>query len=198
MNRSFILKRDRVVISSLFLVILLILSCSITYSPAPKGPCPIDTLLIDKTLLPESTFYETGSRSADGAPARVGIERIGTSFASLDKGGVNHDVYRFNKDTEAFQEFKDVSKYYFINEANKPEWEQPKDLSNLKLHAYAYKIACSIITDVEPNVEVCQFVAQYGPYVTYLNVDMIALNYNDLSKLVSDIDRRMNLCLDKN
>jgi hypothetical protein len=154
--------------------------------------------LIDKTSLSGSIFYETGSRSSDDAPARVGIEKIGTSFASYDKGGVVQHVYRFWRDSEAKQRFEDVSKYYFIKQKDGTEWEQPKDLDNLRLHADAYKVACSIIITVEPNVEVCQFVAQYGPYVTFLHADMVALNHNDLAKLVSEIDQKMSSCLNRN
>jgi hypothetical protein len=197
MNRLLIQKHNTSITSSVLVVIFLILGCSITFSPPPKGPCPIETLLIDKTSLPEKIYYETGSRSTDDAPARVGIERVGTSFASFDKGGVVHDVYRFINEVEAQQEYENVATYYFINEKDRTEWQPPEELSDLKLNADAYKVACSTILDVEPNVQVCQFVAQYGPYVTYLNVDMIALNHDDLANLVSDLDHKINLCLDE-
>jgi hypothetical protein len=73
----------------LFLVLgLTTQACGITFfpTPIPEGPCSIDTLLIEESILPEGVFTETGSRSIKDAPARVGIERTGTSFSSPDRG----------------------------------------------------------------------------------------------------------------
>jgi hypothetical protein len=157
-----IVKHNFAFISSLLLVLFILLGCSITFSPPPEDPCVIETLLIDKASLPENIFYETGGRSRDDAPVRVGIERIGTSFASFDKGGVVHSIYRFITEVEAQQEYENVATYYFIKEKDRTEWKTPEELSDLKLSADAYKVACSTIFNVEPNVQVCQFVAQYG------------------------------------
>ena len=190
-------KHERVISGCLLLLLILSSGCGITFSPLPKGPCPIDTLLIDNISLPGAIFHETGSRSANSAPAKVGIEKIGTSFSSYDKGGVVQYVYRFSNARDAQKEYDEVSKYYFSKQKNSTTWESPGDLNNLKLHADSFKIACSTLMDVDPNVEVCQFTAQYGTYETYLSVDMIALDHNDLLRLVGEIDRKMSLCLDR-
>lgn len=198
MKRLFIrIARKKIILGSLSLLFILSAGCGISLNPPPKGSCPIDSLLIDNTSLPGTIFQETGSRSANSAPARVGIEKIGTSFSSYDKGGIVQDVYRFSSFKDAQKEYDEVSKYYFSKQKNSTLWKPPEDLNDLKLHADAFKIACSTLTDVEPNVEVCQFTAQYGIYETYFSVDMITLDYNDLSRLVGEIDHKMSLCLDR-
>lgn len=183
--------------SYLWLLIGLSMGCGISSPPPRKGPCPIDTLLVEKTFLPQDIFHETGGRSSDDAPARVGVEKIGTTFSSYDKGGLVHHVYRFEKDTEAFQEYQKVSEYSFAKKKNITEWGEPYDLKDLEIDADAYKFACAKILDVEPIAEECKFVAQYGPYETDLTVDMIVLDYNDLSEIINEIDNRMSLCLAK-
>jgi hypothetical protein len=112
-RNEMIYKHTPVISGVLVLLIPLSLGCGISFSGPPEGPCPIDTLLIDKTSLPETIFYETGSRSAEDAPSKVGIEKIGTSFASFDKGGVEQYIYRFISNSDAKQEYEDVAKYYF-------------------------------------------------------------------------------------
>ena len=160
--------------------------------PLPEGACSIDTLLISETALPKGIFEETGSRSADSAPARVGIEKIGTSFSSFDQGGLVHDVYRFRGIDEANSEFEDVAHYYFVPRKSETDWLIPADLVPLPIQADKYKVACTTIK--EKNVEICQYVAQYGKYVTYLNVNMIALDHTDLLFIVQDIDHRFLNC----
>ena len=161
--------------------------------PLPQGPCPIDTLLIDETALPIGELKETGGRSADDAPARVGIEKIGTSFSSFDQGGLVYAVYRFWNADGAKEEFEHVALSYFMSREDETDWTTPIDLMSLPIQAGIYKIACTTIKGKE--VEVCQFVAQYDVYAPYLSADMIALDHNDLLFIIKDIDRRFVSCL---
>jgi hypothetical protein len=185
-----------IVTGSLLLMGALLSGCGITVSQYAEGPWPIETLLIDKSSLPANIFYVPGSKSEKAASSRVGMERIGTIFESNNGGGVVQDVYRFSNVRDAQNEHNDVSKYYFSNQENRTIWEQPEDLKYLKINADAFKIACSTIIDINPNVEVCQYVAQYDSYMTYLSADMVALNHNDFSRLISAIDQKMSLCFD--
>jgi hypothetical protein len=198
MEESSFQKRRLLSWGCLISITFLMLGCSIMLSPLSEAPCPIDSLLIEATSLPEIIFQETGGRSSEDAPARVGIEKAGTTFASFDKGGIVNHVYRFEKAEEALQEFQHVSRYSFSQTKDITEWVEPGKLIDIDLHADAYKAACSLIINVEPNVEVCKFVAQYGPYETDLTVDMIALDHSDFVNLIVDIDQKMSVCLDRN
>ena len=201
MKKSRLSKSFPLLITSIALII--ILSGCI---PVPEGPCQIDTLLISEAALPKDVLEETGSRSVDSAPASVGIEKIGTSFSSVNQGGLVQDVYRFWDAEGAKDEFEDVAQYYFIPREHETEWTTPTDLASLLLQADRYKIACTTIP-VRANryeigntatkardIEICQFVAHYDVYVIYMHVNRIALDHNDLLFLIQDIDHRFSSC----
>jgi hypothetical protein len=178
----------------IILLITIILSgCCYSSSSRPEGPCPIDTLLIESSALPADVFYETGERSLEDAPAKIGVEKIGTSFSSFDKGGVIHHVYRLITPDRAREEFEIDARNVYIPREGETEWITPPDLENLMLVADRYRLACTREKGID--YEICQFIAQYGPYFTNLHVDLGALTHDDLARIIMDIDKKMSQCL---
>lgn len=178
-------------IISISIILLVLSGC---YSSSPPPPCPIDTLLIDGSILPPGIFSETGGRSSEDAPGRVGIEKIGTSFSSPRQGGLGQDVYRFWDVEEAGKEYKGFLSWFDPQRAETTAMT-PNDLKDLPIHPDQYRIGCS--KSVETGVEICRFVAQYDVYDTFLSAILVALNHNDFSKIIQNIDSRMVQCRKK-
>jgi hypothetical protein len=167
----------------------------ISFRALPDPPCPIESLLLDVSLFPGEGWEETGSRTERGAPSRLGIERIGTSFSTPTKGGANQDVYRFWDAREARKGYRELVNSWFSPQAGYSEWATPPDLANLLTHANQDQLACSVY--VSGQVEWCQYIAQYQPYVIKLSADMLAISHEDFIELVKEIDRRATSCLEQ-
>ena len=157
--------------------------------PIPEGPCLIQTLLISDTILPAGVFYETGSRSEYDPPAKIGIEKIGTSFSSEDAGGIIHNIYRFNSDTEAQDEIEQIVKYEFENTSN-TEWFSPPIA--LDINADKFGLACRQLS--QHGVR-CRFAAKYKVYISDFLVNLMALHYDDLKSIIEHLDNSMLSCI---
>lgn len=155
----------------------------------PEGPCLIQTLLISDTVLPIGIFYESGSRSEYDPPAKIGIEKIGTSFSSEDAGGIIHNIYRFNTDKEAQDEIEQIIRYEFENTIN-TEWFFPPIAPSIT--ADKFELACM---QFPQNGARCRLVAKYRVYVSDLFVDLIVLNYDDLKSIIEHLDNSMVACM---
>jgi len=182
-------KRWTITVLSSFLIMQL--SGCIRCFKVPPGPCPIDNLLLSQSDLPTTIFTETGSRSATGAPARVGIEKIGTSFSSATQGGLNQAIYRFLDLDDAQREILEIIQYEF-NTQTSAEWS---DLTlGISLHANLYKAACKV---VRSKFLFCRYVAQYDIYLMDFDADLIALNLKDFIGMIQLIDQKAVRCLEQ-
>lgn len=65
----------------------------------------------------------------------------------------------------------------------------PDGLLGIDLIADEYLLGCT-----QNEIETCLFVALYEKNVVEFKVDMHSLTYDDLVKLLIDIDRRMQSC----
>ncbi len=184
------MKKIFVSILCAILLLLLLSGCFLLSRPSlPEAPCSISTLLVPDDVVPRDVFYETGSRSAKDPPARVGIEKIGTSFSSEDAGSLVHDIYRFSTEQEAQDEIELIITYEFKNK-NEVQWFSPP--INPQINADKYKLACM---ELSAKGVRCRLVAQYKVYLSDLTVDLIALNYDDLKSIIEDLDNRMVACI---
>ena len=61
------------------------------------------------------------------------------------------------------------------------------------MNADQFQLMCRI--HVGSNVERCQYIAQYQPYVVEFRADTLALSYEDFIGLVKEIDQRVTSCL---
>jgi hypothetical protein len=189
--------KQRMIRNTLLITVLILMSgCSYTvfsFRPSPDPPCPIESLLLDVSLFSGEGWEETGSRTERGAPSRLGIERIGTSFSTPTKGGANQDIYRFWDSQGARKGYKELVNSWFSPQAGYSEWATPPDLVNLSTGANQAQLACSVY--LSGQVEWCQYIAQYQSYVIKLSTDMLALSHEDFIELVREIDQRATSCL---
>ena len=158
----------------------------------PPAPCPIQELLLDVSAFPDYDWEETGSRSERGAPVRMGVERIGTAYSTTN-GGALQDVYRIGYESEARKAYKDSTKSWFTPAEDRTEWATPEKLNNLTVSADLYRAGCN--NRKLGDLEECQYVAQYGPYVIRFFAHMHALSYEDFIELVKEIDHQATSCL---
>lgn len=177
-----------------FLTILFSISCLVACSfqnniskSSKNAPCAIDSLLIPSNLVPSNVFYETGTRTDYDAPAKVGIERIGTSYSSASSGGLIHQIYRFSTAMDASDEFNTLITYDFLDN-DEQNWFLPPIATNIT--ASKYKLACERISDSI----YCRLVAQYDIYISDLQINLIDLNYDDLENIILELDMRMVSC----
>lgn len=168
--------------------------CYIRFDPPPEAPCPIEGLLLGIDDLPKSDWFESGTRSTDGAPMSIGVERIGTSFVNSGLfDGVNHQIYRLMDEKSAKKAYVDVEEVDFQTKHYLKEWELPAELSQLPLSADYHKIGCNIFK--HSGSEECNFIAQYGPYVLRFSIRLQDLRYSDVVALIEIIDQRMSECI---
>jgi len=155
--------------------------------------CPIEHFLVAQSQLPEN-IWESGSEpSADQAPSRVYAEKIGTSFFTSSQGGIVQQVYRFSDLESAIRYYQeDVSGWYSQSEFE-TEWIMPDDFLDLPLTADVYDLRCS--NSIYNGAEKCRFFAQYANDVIEMSVSMGAINHEQLTGLVIDIDQRMKECI---
>jgi len=172
-----------------------LLSGCIRCDPPPAAPCPIEGLVLGSVDLPGSSSDWFGEASSiDGAPMRIGVERIGTSF--INSGlfdGVLHDIYRFENEDNAFNAYKDVEEEELATEKYLYEWSLPFELSSLKLSTETYIVRCNFSSVT--SAEECRFLAQYGSYLVRFSIRLHDLQYADVVTLIQEIDSRMTECL---
>lgn len=162
----------------------------------PKGyscPCDIQDVLLEASEFPDNSWIETGSRSISGAPLRMGIDRVGTSYSTVNDGALN-EAYQFKNDNQAKKAFNNSSKTWFISSEYRTDWMIPPELDKLAVNADRFQVGCNHLVD--DGNEHCQYVAQYGSFVVYLLAGMNSLSYEEFNIIVSIVDQRAINCLD--
>lgn len=170
----------------LFFITTLLIGCSVR---SEKSACILGDLLLDNSAFPNDIWKETGSRDIEGAPSRLGIDRAGTSFSTQGQGGSVQHIYRFstieNANINYFESQRDWTN--LIAEGN--NLSIPDELPEINLRADEYLLGCT-----KDEIETCLFVALYEKDVVEFMVDMPSLTYDDLVKLLYEIDSRMQSC----
>jgi hypothetical protein len=163
-------------------------------SALPPPPCPIENLLLDKSLFHEE--FSRGIPDKDSAPARFGIDKIGVGFGTMTKGGAVQDVYLGGSTKEAQEEFVDWAKWDFSSREGWTEWYIPGSFNYQSPVADQYRFAC--YKHIASGVETCQAIGQYGPYLTRFHTDLSTiLTYQDLERMLQAIDEKAARCLEE-
>ena len=167
------------------------LSCGVTISNAtpPPAPCPIESLLVDESVVPDEWYF-----SMYGDPtSRFGVEFEKVHFNS-QYGGGTQNVYREWTEREAQRGYRSLVKSWFSPQGELTEWVLPSELSYHGLIADQMQLGCA--TDIFAKTQRCQFIAQYGVYVVWFQASMSeVMTYSDFEVVLRDIDRRMAECL---
>lgn len=180
----------------LYLMVLVTLSACSVLGKVDKpieSSCPIEDLMIDKSLFREG-WYQEGPPSERAAVIRFGINRLSVGFLSQRHGVVGHDVYegRSFEETEK-QYFKEVDSWFAPREGW-TEWYIPREFSYQSAIADQYRFEC--YTHNASGVETCKMMGQYNVYLTALHADMSPImTYYDLDRILRSIDNKMAACL---
>ncbi len=159
----------------------------------PKGPCPIDTLLITQSQLPGNIWESGGAPSADMASSEVGVEKIGVAFFTSSQGGISQQIYRFLDLDEPLQYYNRSVSGWYSQRKDETKWLTPDDLRDLPVAADRYDLRCS--NSLHTGVENCWYFAQYTSYVVELNATTLVISHEQLSGLIIEIDQRILQCL---
>lgn len=186
-------------ISSVGLIILLVLlvgsTCGVN-EPITLPPCPIETLMIDKSYLPEEMLWYQEIPSRRGAPVRWGVDKLGVGFSSQKNGGVIQDVYRGENFDQAEDGYFDLVTSWFDSREDETDWYIPSMFNYESVIADHFRFGCR--THKPSGVESCQMVGQYGIYVTRFRADISSImTYEDLEHILQTIDDKMAQCLGK-
>jgi len=172
-----------------FMVLLLAVAIGCS-APLTEETCQLDTMLLYTSSFPNNIWEEIGSRDSRGAPSKLGIGRVGTSFSTPTQGVAVHIIYKFATIDNASEIFPRLESSWFNLAPEGSVWLSPPELQNLNLNSDNHKIDC-----FTQEIETCQFVAQYRNYVVEFKADMPALAYSDLINLLDVIDQNMLMCI---
>jgi hypothetical protein len=186
MNEVIMMRKSLATLVAVLFVVL-ITGCS----PSPqKTACEANNLLLDISAFPTNVWKEIGSRDRRGAPSRLGIERAGTSFSTPTQGVAVQDFYRFSTIDEAEKNYAELQTDWFNLAPKGSILISPLELQNVQLGADTYRLGCT-----QHVIETCRLVALYQTFVVEFKVDMPSLTYNDLVRLLQEIDRKMMSCI---
>jgi hypothetical protein len=165
----------------------------ITCTSPPAASCPIETLLVDKSVVPVE--WEQQGPPGD-PPDRFGIERIDILFSTPTYGGGVQDIFRAWDKHEASRGYRDFVRASFSTRDNETEWKIPPEITYRSQVADQSRLGCS--THLPSGTQRCQFIAHYEVYIVRFDADMSeVMTYADFECVLQDIDRRMAECLDR-
>lgn len=167
----------------------------------PPPPCPIESLIVDSTVLPEQLDSSGTMEPAD----RFGVEFIRFSAHNSHNysfGGVTQTIYREWTEQEAERGYNDFAEAYFYPKRNffchdeVVEWEIPLELSYRSDVADRARLGCMVGCTTDPKV--CQYIAQYDMYVIWFYAQMSeVITYTEFEHILQEIDSRMAECLNR-
>lgn len=177
---------------------LILLSCSVfgrANEYVVPSVCPIEFLMIDASALPEG--WLGGTPRVKSAPVRWGVDKLGITFLSESAPGVTlQDVYRganFKDTSDGY--FELMTDWFHVDKGN-TEWYLPLRFRYKNTVADRYQFGCATVK--HNGVEFCQFVGQYGLYITRFHTVMSSgMTYDDLEQILGVIDDKMAQCLSK-
>jgi hypothetical protein len=175
------------------IVIIVATACQIEPTAYPQR-CPVEDLLLDKSLFHED--FHRWSPSKDAAPMRFGIRKVGVGFSSETKGGAIQAVYRGPSVKETQRQFTNFAGSEFSSREGWTEWYIPDSFDYQSSVADQYRFSC--YRHIASGVETCQAIGQYGPYLIRFHADMSSiLTYQDLDRMLQAIDEKAAWCLGK-
>jgi hypothetical protein len=180
------------------LVPLIFLSCSVcggVDEHVVPPACPIEFLMIDASALPEG--WLGGTPRVKGAPVRWGVDKLGITFLSESAPGVTlQDVYRGANYKDTSDGYFELMTDWFHVDKGNTEWYLPLRFRYKNTIADRYRFGCATVR--HNGIEFCQFVGQYGLYITRFQTVMSSgMTYDDLEQILRIIDDKMTQCLDK-
>ncbi len=185
---------SKISVSTLIITFILSLSlaCRLTESAAPP-PCPVENLMINKSLFPED-WDQQGPPRERAAPVRWGIDKLGVTFISQKNGVALQDVHRGRDVNETENGYFDNVTSWFHSGKEETEWYIPSDFNYESPVANRYRFGCH--THTPSGVQSCQLVGQYGVYLTRFRTHMSPImTYEDLEHILQTIDNKMAKCL---
>lgn len=182
----------RVLIVATLLVSATTSCCGVVLEgPPPPAPCGIESLLVTESLFP--TGWKEESARVEDAPARFGVEKIGKGFSSAEPLAI-HQVYRATDASAAARGYEDFQSD-FASRDDQSDWIVPGGLSYKSSIADEFRVGCAV--RYPSKQERCLFIGHYGVYVVRFHTHMSPelMTYQDLERILLDIDRRMAECL---
>lgn len=174
-------------------IIVIAIVLSSCCNPPSEAPCSIEGLLLTIEDLPPGKWEEAGSRSIKGAPMQIGVERIGTSFATNELfDGVLHDIYRFESSKSAYHAYSDKKEGIFSVRNYLNNWELPTELSHIHLTADQHKFECNVFEST--GADECILWAQYKSYLVRFSFRQHDLKDSDVISMIETIDKKMAQC----
>ena len=188
-----------ILLDTLTLCSMVLMTGCIRYTP-PASPCPIETLLIDETLIPKPLV---GLGHSD-PPDRYGIEFQETLFIYPQKyngGKIRQTVYRTEDDWQAVRGYEEFVETYFYAgrgfhcKDEETVWESPSEIAFETLVADEWQLGCTMNCSTDPQV--CQYIGRYGVYFVWYYAQMSdVVTYAEFENILEDIDTRMAQCLE--
>jgi hypothetical protein len=180
---------------TLVVMLVALLACSIqgkTDKPI-ESRCPIEDLMIDKSLFQEE-WYQEGPPEQKTALIRFGIKKLSAGFISQRHGVARHDVYEGENFEETERQYFEEVDSWFSPREGWTEWYIPRGLNYESSIADQYRVGC--YTHKTSGVETCKMMAQYDVYLTRFHSDMSSImTYYDLYRILQTIDNKMAECL---
>jgi len=170
-------------------------------APPPPPACPMDTLLIDQTVIPEPLIELGRDEPAD----RYGVEFEEIRFFHpLEEygGDIRQTVYRGLNEQQAARGYRDfVDSYfypgsYFFCRDEGAVWELPPEMTFESSIADEWRLGCTAGCSTEPQY--CQYIGRYGVYFVWYYAWMSdVVTYAEFENILEDIDGRMAQCVEQ-
>ena len=156
--------------------------------------CPLDTLLLEKDLFPDKTYFEPLVSPIAEYPITSFAQgfslELSNDIYSVDAG--NYWVVYWKSYQSAQGEFDNDLKNSFITDATRGPWNTPKEISFTSSIADDYYTACGISLGYYK----CRTIAVYGRYFVRLGTSISeqGITYSTYNKLLQAIDEKMFSC----
>jgi hypothetical protein len=180
-----------------FVTLLGLLACSVirTNEAIVPPPCPMENLMIDKSLFPEG-WHQEGPPRQRSAPVRWGIEKLGVGFLTQENGVAGQVVHRGENFSHTEDGYFELVDSWFDSEEDATDWYIPPEFNYESAIANHDRFGCR--TYKPSGVESCQLVGQYGVYLTRFHTFMSPImTYDDLAHILQAIDDKMAQCLNE-
>ena len=165
--------------------------------PAPQREFPVQDLLVDATVFPES--WQTW-RGPEPIPERERGEResfyVAFRYEGLEPGilGACHQVFRYRNRARAAASF---ASHGFLKRHLITPWAPPEGSSYKSPLAGRFRFECAEVDIVGVPYSTCEVVAQYDEFISefWTNSSPGYLTLRDFERILVAIDERMALHL---
>ena len=150
----------------------------------------------DEPLLKVDSYPKNSVASRISSPHPNGPINSFSNSVVFGKGMAIQNVFPYPKTFMAINAFKEEAKApYFLSIIVDENLQRRIETENFEFSADQYLVSCGT---ARHNVPVCAIIAQYDNYFIDLYVHMYPdeMTYDDLRKVLHDMDNRMALCLE--